>query len=1127
MNDIPVTPLLQQLMDYGKALPGDANGYITIDRFILAILDAVDKKIPVCSPGSLNNLMLQLKEKGYDLPLLKHMLQKHIQEDESSSTDVMQMRLVMQHVWDDAQGEGKKALSSESLLKNLLYLRPGTLSSAPKETETKTKTETTIETKTDSVKTQAKGTTVPSQAEIEKITVRVKEVGKQLSDIVKGQDKAISVLMNGYFQSEFAKLAGVKPKGPAASFLFAGPPGVGKTLMAESVADILDRPFQRYDMSGYSDKEAALEFCGSDKVYKNGSKGNFTKFVEEHPNAVVLFDEIEKAHLNIIYLFLQMLDKGTIRDGFTDENLPLHDVIMIFTTNAGKQLYENSETTILSGLSRKVILDALEKDVNPLTNEPFFPGAICSRFASGNVVMFNHIPSHIKADIAINILNKKANEISKVLGCDVSIDPNICSAVLFAEGGKGDARMITSRSNAFFTQELFELFRLMDQQHVKFPLQKIKKLNFEIQLPEDDEVRDFFEPVKPLEGLVLTSKAVALELASFKCKTVFHCTDDIEEAKEILKKKNISFLLLDYSMDVKNTEKYLNTEDVDTKSKLLLDHIQDSFSEFPIFLLETKDMTLSDEERVSFSGQGILKGINLADSKALVLEQIEALTKKINQQLAVDKLAKSNKVIEYQTAQIADSFSKTATIRLIDFKLVQAIDSEDTGNILGQFSTPDVTFNEIVGAEDAKKELETFISYLKNPKQFIGTGIKAPKGVLLYGPPGTGKTMLAKALASESGVTFIATEGNQFVKPQLGSGAEKVHEVFRTARKYAPCIIFVDEIDVIAKNRQYGESNDEVLTAFLTEMDGFKANNARPVFVLAATNFQVSNDGPQALDPAILRRFDRRILVDLPNKAERMKYMQILIGKNQMFQISDEMLTNLSIRSTGMSPAAIESVFELALRSCFRKQTQKVTDDIIEEAFESFHYGDEVKWDEKELTKTAYHEAGHALICWLSGLKPSYLTIVARGNHGGYMQHGDRENKGSYTKEELFSLIRTSLAGRAAEMVVYGNKDGITTGASSDLRNATGIATDMITYYGMDEDFGLAVIDLDSKFAESVAQEIRSKVNSMLQTQLELVIEILQKQRVALDALTKLLLEKNQLTGTEIDEVLSKHIISE
>ena len=230
-----------------------------------------------------------------------------------------------------------------------------------------------------------------TRKELDGLVSDVKRIRKELKGAIFGQDNAINTFATGYFQANFLSMIDKNRKRPKATFLFAGPPGVGKTFLAEKAASALNLPFMRFDMSEYTDNEANLEFCGSDKVYKNGKEGNLTGFVAKNPECVLLFDEIEKAHISIIHLFLQLLDAGRLRDNFTDAEVSFSKAIVIMTTNAGRKLYEDSESGDFSSVSRKVIIKALQNDVNPETNVPYFPGAICSRFASGNVVMFNHI----------------------------------------------------------------------------------------------------------------------------------------------------------------------------------------------------------------------------------------------------------------------------------------------------------------------------------------------------------------------------------------------------------------------------------------------------------------------------------------------------------------------------------------------------------------------------------------------------------------------------------------------------------------------------------------------------------------------------------------------------------------
>ena len=236
-----------------------------------------------------------------------------------------------------------------------------------------------------------------------------------------------------------------------------------------------------------------------------------------------------------------------------------------------------------------------------------------------------------------------------------------------------------------------------------------------------------------------------------------------------------------------------------------------------------------------------------------------------------------------------------------------------------------------------------------------------------------------------------------------------------------------------------------------------------------------------------------------------------------MLDLTDEKIANLAVRSTGMSLAELTSVIELAMRNAVRSETLSVDDAAIDEAFETFNSGAEKKWNPDTVERTARHEAGHALLCWLSGEKPSYVTIVARADHGGYMQHGDAEGKSIYTKSEILGKIRTSLAGRATEIVYYGDEEGVSTGASSDLANATRLAENMVCRTGMDRAFGLAVLTPDNM--PYYYSEVRARVNSILSEEYENTLRIIEENRAAIDALACELVDKNHLGEKEIDDI--------
>ncbi len=952
---------------------------------------------------------------------------------------------------------------------------------------------------------------------------KVKNIQKTLFERIYGQDNAVTTFVEGVFQAELVSLTKLKRSKPRATYLFAGPPGVGKTFLAEQAAEVLDLPYKRFDMSEYADKEANIEFCGSDKVYKNGKSGNITSFVAEHPKCILLFDEIEKAHLVVIHLFLQLLDAGRLRDNFTDEEVSFKDAILIFTTNAGRQLYEDPSVSELSSVSRKTVLQALGKDKNPVTGAPLFPQAICSRFASGNVLMFNHLGASHLLKIVDKEINNHARAFGESTGISFEIDKKLSGAIMFSEGGKADARAVSGKASNFLYRELYELFRLMASEKNNFDIEKLRKVKIGVELPDDENIRKLFAEASVPELLLFaegkTAEECVKKLSGFKVRVA----DTVESAKEILFNNDISVILLDVRCNSEERGGVLNIEDVRSAGRDFFEYAGERVN-LPLYIIQNKEGDISPEEFTSFAGGGAsalltVRGGNFA-------HEVREKCNNAYMQYNLLELAKANKVVSFKTLQKISKNGETASINLFDFKQATAVDAEDNKNILGDVSRPDKHFADVIGAEDAKDELAYFVNYLKNPKKFLRKGVKPPKGILLYGPPGTGKTLLAKAMAGESDVTFIATEGNRFLQRFVGDGAQLVHDIFRTARKYAPSILFIDEIDVIAKERK-GEGKptaDDVLTALLTEMDGFNVDTDKPVFVLAATNFGIETGTANSLDGAVLRRFDRKIYVDLPNKEERERFINALTAKSAAFTVDGKQIGNIALRSAGMSLAELEQVCELALRNAIKTKDCSVDNAALEEAFESYNSGEVKKWNPATLERTARHEAGHALMCWLGGETPSYLTIVARGGHGGYMQHGESEDKGLYTKTELLSRIKTALGGRASEIVFYGETDGVSTGASGDLFTATKVAEQLLCNYGMDGETGLSYVSLKEAAGSPYYGVLRERVNGILRNELENAVREISENKSAVNALVEVLLERNHMRGEEIDEILSKFI---
>ena len=962
-----------------------------------------------------------------------------------------------------------------------------------------------------------------SESKIRSITARVRKIQKKLLENVYGQDHAVAMLASGYFRGELASVADSDSTKPRATYLFAGPPGVGKTYLAKCAAAELGLPFCRFDMSEYCDKESALEFLGSDKVYQNAGEGNFTSFVEKNPKCVILFDEIEKAHSSIINLFLQILDAGRIRDSYTDREISLKDAVLIFTTNAGKDLYDAESAFDGSAIPKKAILSALGSDRDKVSGEPYFPAAICSRFAGSNVVMFNRMKAADLWKIAERAIRNGIANLTKEFGINVELDENVISAVLFAAGGLADARTVESQAVAFLHDELLELFRLADARDGEDGRQvsDITDIKISVDLSEADEIiKNLFKPKEKPEILAFgcEDSVFALDI----CNVI--PADTACKAREILKKENVTLTLINVGQDgERGEEEYLSPEDGCCECNELLRYAKRNYPHVPVYLTKNSEKGFSDEQMRAYLAAGASGFIGFFEDKSEFAQEIAKCIESIHRQRSMKELARSQKVLTYESAQKLSADGSSAEIKLYMPRLEIAKDPEDITLLLSDASRPCDGFDSVIGAKEAKKELKYFANYLSDPKKYAQSGVRSPRGVLLYGPSGTGKTLLAKAMAGACNVPFICAEGNRFLGKYVGDGQRAIHELFRKARKYAPSILFIDEIDAIAKERHDGDRSgaSDTLTALLTEMDGFASDPTRPVFLLAATNYGIRPGGRMGcLDPSILRRFDRKIYIDLPTKEDRTLFMKKKTKNNSLFAISSGKLEDLSVRSTGMTLAELESVFELSLRTALIKGVRKVGDDVLEEAFESYSMGERKNVNGQMLERIAIHESGHAYLSWIGGARPAYVSIVPRGDLGGYVQSIPGEDA-IRSKKHVLSQIRTALGGRAAETVFYGESDGPSTGAASDLANATDIAFEMVCTFGMDEGYGLIVTDMDQAKADPDA---RAAVKRILSAQMEEALKQVTGGKEAIKGLAAELLTKNHLSEKEISTVLERYL---
>ena len=445
-----------------------------------------------------------------------------------------------------------------------------------------------------------------------------------------------------------------------------------------------------------------------------------------------------------------------------------------------------------------------------------------------------------------------------------------------------------------------------------------------------------------------------------------------------------------------------------------------------------------------------------------------------------------------------------------------------------------VTFDDVAGVDEEKEELEEIVEFLKNPRKFTEMGARIPKGVLLVGHPGTGKTLLAKAVAGEAGVPFFFISGSDFVEMFVGVGASRVRDLFEEAKKKAPCIIFIDEIDAVGRQRGAGlggghDEREQTLNQLLVEMDGFSANEG--VIVLAATN------RPDILDKALLRpgRFDRQIVVSNPDVKAREQILEVHSRKKKLADDVD--LKTIAKNTSGFSGADLENVLNEAALLAARRNLNEIGMQEVEDAMVKVTMGPEKRTrvrSEKEQKLVAFHEAGHAVVSrFLPTQDPVHqISIVPRGMAGGYTMDRPTEDKSFMSRTEMVENIVSLLGGRVAEQLVLND---ISTGASNDIERATQIARSMVTKYGMSERIGTITLGSSQEevflgrdfaqakeYSEETANLIDEEVKSIIDFAYKKAEEILKANMEKLTKVANVLLEKEKIDGDEFDEIFSE-----
>lgn len=995
---------------------------------------------------------------------------------------------------------------------------------------------------------------------IDDLAGRLRELNASLLSRVFGQDHAVRAFVEGLFNAEVVAGVDSQRRQPRAVFVFAGPPGVGKTFLAEAGAAVLGRPFQRFDMSAYSDHQAGVTLIGMHQGYQNAHPGQLTDFVAKNPDAILLFDEIERAHLNTIQLFLQLLDAGMLEDKYTEQNVSFRDTIVIFTTNAGRTLYDRPNSSGVhranAAFCRQTILEAIASEKSPTTGLPIFPSAICSRMASGWPVMFNYLGVTDLARVASAELQRVSSLLERQYLKQVDFDEQLPLLLVLREGPGADARTLRAQTESFVKTELYNFCQLFRTDRLEEAFQQVTRMRFVVELDGGggpSAVADLLEPPARPRILLVAEAGLGRFYQQVIPTIEWRVAATVDEALAALSERDYDLVLLDIwlgrAVDRGATVLHFDYAPAASRGlergQELLRAIHTRFEETPVYLLALCRENTVGEQQVTVDealftacvraggARGVVESALLSteaddweEARDAFVQAVQEIARRLHRERSVGELHRERMVLAFDTVPKLRKADTEALLRIRNLRLTRAVAAADAGEVVDDVERPRQKFDDVIGATAAKEELQFFIDYLRDPRSFGARGLRPPRGVLLYGPPGTGKTMLARALAGESDVAFLSASGSAFVTIWQGSGPQNIRDLFQRARRYAPAIVFIDEIDAIGKTRtgiDGTRAEENTLNALLTEMDGFAGQPAnRPVFVLAATNFPIAASGrhQSSLDPALTRRFDRLIQVDLPDRAARQLYLQRKLAGLAASQVTEAMMEQIARQSHGSSLADLEHVIEAAMRQALR-QGGTITDAILDECFQTFRHGERKVWDDDLLRRVALHESGHTVLSWLGGRLPLYVTVVARGEHGGYMERAIEEvERTLMTRDEILATIRTLLGGRAAELICFGADGGLSTGFAGDLEMATQLARRLICEWGMSDEVGMLALSPAESMTGPLALKVNEAVSALLRQQMDLTVQLLSQHRAHLEQLADALCERNRLGTSEMEAIL-------
>lgn len=949
---------------------------------------------------------------------------------------------------------------------------------------------------------------------------------EHLRGAVIGQDQAVEMFVDAYVHA----LIRPEEDGPRGVMTLLGPPGVGKTLLAQSFAEFITAEcgqkaaLLRLDMGGYGGHQNFEGLFGAEAFYKGSKFGVLTGFVDRHPNAVIVLDEVEKAHVNTHNALLAMLDSGFVFDKALDKMVDFRGCWVIATTNLGQDLLGLDDPGAVTINRTAMAADAVDflarakrsqYSHGEQMHEPALPAAFVSRLARGGVACLRALSPSKMVDIAKSAFGRPP------AGTQFAVEDSAALLFLLSLLPDLDARRLTGRVTAWMSE------LLSDGVAAAAPAAfKGEVLSVQVRAGQDaaEWLADAARTHR-LRVLVIDDDPHIVDLlncALLASVASLQRLDPQEDPSRALSRIQADVVLLDASIYAAD-----NSPDV-SQAMAILDRLRGEFPSVPVVLYSERPEDRAgrlDALDALAAGGGITAYLPLVGSRTELFDEagfvnrLSGILAALQQDRLVNDLSRRRKSLKFR---VQHAEADGALVAEMANPVVQTVTRADDAAAAIRFAgIPAERFADVVGLERAKERLQQVLGWLRAPGTLGAFGVSPPRGYLLAGPPGTGKTLLARAFAGEAGLPFLALAASELRSRWHGESEQRVRDLFAMARRYAPALVFIDEIDEIALSREQYDANgfSGVLNQLLACLDGFHRDD-RPVFVLAATNHA------QRLDSALLRpgRFDEVVPVELPGRSARRRLFELRFGALGVTGVNIDRLTE---GTSGMSPAAIDRIVREAVYATAARGEAMPTDTDFEAARRLVRFGASSRTIEvspSERRNTAYHEAGHAVA--MHHLDPSrridFLTILPDERGAlGFVAFDDGDEVSSLSYARLRRQMIVAMAGRAGELLIDDTPENLSAGASTDLAQATRLAYLAITRYGFDRGIGpLGIGGAGDSLGSAWAHDVKNAAQRWLNEAQVAAIELLQDRRGEVERVAQALLMAESLTGQELKDLL-------